>query len=53
MTLERMIELLLWNQIANNGYSLRGYDTDKINKRYEELVKEFFEPYVIDKNSKE
>lgn len=53
MTTERMLELILWEIIFRRGYSLEGYDLDKIDKRYLELVDDFFKNYVIDKNSKE
>lgn len=48
-----MLELILWEIILRRGYSLEGYDLDKIEKRYSELVDDFFKNYVIDKNSKE
>lgn len=46
MVVERMLELLLWNQISDNGYSLAGCDIEKINKRYKELSDEFLSDYV-------
>lgn len=53
MTVERMLELIIWNQICVHKVSLKGYNIDKINKRYEELADDFLKPYVIDNDSKE
>ena len=53
MTVERMLELVLWELIFHKGYSLDGYDLDKVKKRRLELLDDFFKDYVIDKNSKE
>ena len=60
MIVEKMLELLLlhsylidfcFEEYPENFESFE-YDRDKMVKRYSELLKEFFEPYVIAKTRK-
>lgn len=60
MTTERMLELILWQEIfytfnndtEYNDFLTKYYDIEKINKRYLELGKEFLKPYAIDNTEK-
>lgn len=58
MIVERELELLILTALTNtfnSNFNIgdKEYSIDKIASRTEELILEFLEPYVIDKNSKE
>lgn len=60
MIKERMIELLILLKVIqeiSGGAELvrhgKKYDKEKVYKRFDELIEEFLEPYVIESGSKE
>lgn len=58
-----MLELIILSIVINNlrynrqtktvDFNGKQYDDNKIRKRWDNLIEEFLEPYVIDSTSKE
>lgn len=60
MIKEKMLELLILTQVIQETADEiefvrhgKKYDKEKVYKRFDELVEEFLEPYVIESDSKE